>query len=250
MTSSFNSITGWITWLDKYNASNTYDAHPDKVAEICSVTTALTNFESLCKFKNLVLLTRASMGNKVQSTFLHYAVGLSILPDDLQYVARIGMKVDTGVEVESDSLFWWMAATHIPDIVDLTNADTEEKFESVSANKNKAKKKICSFALLAPALAQVIHNSEISPAVVFNTVLNYIKVGAIVYTTIATTVEEDTSTNTSTSSSTKRTQTTNASASSMGPTTNPTVTDTEDEILANMGKPYTQVLLFYGHSII
>ena len=83
-----------------------------------------------------------------------------------------------------------------------------------------------------------------SPAAVFNTVLNCIKVGDIVPTTTAATVEEDTSTNTSTSSSTRHTRMTSTSVSSTGPTTKPTVTDTADEVLANMGKPYTQVLLF------
>ena len=99
------------------------------------------------------------MGKKVQSTFLHSTVGLSILPDDLHYVARIGTKVGTGVEVDPYSFLRWTAAAHVPDLVELMNADTKEKFEAVSANATKAKKKIRSFALLIPALAHAIHNS-------------------------------------------------------------------------------------------
>ena len=85
-----NPKIGWVKWLDEHDTSTTYDAHPDKVAKICSAASALENFESLCKCKNLVLLNRAPMGKKDQATFLHSTVGLSILPDELHYVARIG----------------------------------------------------------------------------------------------------------------------------------------------------------------
>ena len=99
---SLNLKTGWIKWLDEHNTSDTYDAHLDKVAEICSSPTALTNFDNLCKCKNIVSLTCYPMGKKVQSTVLHSTIDLSILSDDLQYVARIGTKVGTGIEVEPD----------------------------------------------------------------------------------------------------------------------------------------------------
>jgi len=181
MTSSMNTKTtqtGWIKWMDEHSTSNTYNEHPDKVAKICSSSSALGNFESLCKCKNLVLLTRAPIGKKVQATFLHSTIGLSILPDDLQYVARIGTKVGTGVEVDPESIFKWTTAGHVPDIVDLMKADTQEKFEAVSTNKNKLKKKVQSFALLTPAIAQAVHHSGMSPAAVFLTILDCIRICA------------------------------------------------------------------------
>ena len=82
MASTITSKAGWIKWLDAHDTSATYNAHPDKVEKICGATKAAEIFESLCKCKNLVLLTRAPMGKKVQSTFLHSTIGLSIFPDD------------------------------------------------------------------------------------------------------------------------------------------------------------------------
>ena len=97
--------TEWIKWLDKHTTSATHNAPPDNVAKICSAMSASEKIESLCKCKNLVLLIRAPMGKKVQLTFLHSTVGLSILPYDLHYVARIGTKFGTGGELEPEFLF-------------------------------------------------------------------------------------------------------------------------------------------------
>ena len=88
-------------------------------------------------------------------------------------------------------------------------------------------------------LDQTIHDSDISPTVIFTKILESIKVGAVVPTTTTTTVEESTGVSTSTSPSTRRTTRTTPST-----TTTSAATDSEDEILINMGKPYTQVLLF------
>ena len=94
------------------------------------------------------------MGKKVQSTFLHSTIGLSILPDNQHYVERIGIKVGTGVEVDLDSHFKSPAASHVPDLVDLMQADDKDKFKAVAANTTKPKKQIQCDALLTPMLAQ------------------------------------------------------------------------------------------------
>ena len=174
------------------------------------------------------------MGKRVQSTFLHSTVGLSILPDDQHYVARIGTKVCTGVEVDPDSLFKSTAASHIPDLIDLIKADDEDKFKAVTANIDKAKNQVRCFALLTPMLAQAIHDSAMLPAAIFTKILECIKVGAVIPTTTTTTVEQgiDTNTRTSPSSSHNRSTTTTTSPSSSS--TTPEVTDTEDEILIKL----------------
>ena len=74
------------------------------------------------------------MGKKVQSTFLHSTICLSILPDNQHYVAMIGTKVGTGVKIDPNSLFKSIAASHIQDLVDLMKADDKDKFEAVSVN--------------------------------------------------------------------------------------------------------------------
>lgn len=130
------------------------------------------------------------MGKKFEATFLHSSVGLSILPDDLYCVARIGTKESNGIE-----------GLYILDLVDLMKTDATEKFEAISINTRREKKKIRSFALLVPALAQVIHKCEISPAAIFKVILERIKIGARVPTTTTATVYEDTSTSPSSSSS-------------------------------------------------
>ena len=145
----------------------------------------------------------------------------------------------TGVEVDPDSLFKSMTAAHIPDLIDLMQADDKTKFEAVAANTNKPKKKIRCYALLTPMLAQAIHDSDMSPAVIFTKILESIKVGAIIPATSTTTVEEGTSASTSTSTSSRRGTRTTPST-----TPAPAGTDTEEEILTKMGKPYSQVLLF------
>ena len=117
--------------------------------------------------------------------------------------------------------------------------DDKDKFEAVSANADKAKKKVRYYALLTPMFVQAIHDSDMSPAAILTKILESIKVGAVVPTTTTTMVEEDTGASTSTSSSTSHTDRNTPST-----TTTPAATDTEDEILFKMGKPYTQVLLF------
>ena len=135
----------------------------------------LWKIESLCKCKHLVLLTRAPMGKKVQSTFFYSTVCLSIFPDDLHYVTRIGTKVGTGVEVDPYSLFKSTVALHVPYLIDLMKADDKIKFEAVSANAAKAKKKVRCFALLTPILTQDIHDSKMLPTEIFTKILDCLK---------------------------------------------------------------------------
>ena len=78
----------------------------------------------------------------MQSTFLHSTIGLSILPDDQRYVARIGTIVGTGVEVDPDSLFKLTAALYITYLTDLMKVDDKKRFNAVSANTVKIKKKV------------------------------------------------------------------------------------------------------------
>ena len=99
------------------------------------------------------------------------------------------MKVGTGVELEPESLFRLTVVAYFPDLMDLMKADDKEKFEAVSANAENPKKKVRCFALLTPFLAQAVHDSEMSPAVIFTKILDCIKIGAVIPTGTATTVK-------------------------------------------------------------
>ena len=81
------SKKGWTHWLNNYATYATYNSHPSKVKDVCNQTDATANFEKLTSSKNLVLLTKAPMGNKWQAIFFHSTVGIPIIPDDLYYVA-------------------------------------------------------------------------------------------------------------------------------------------------------------------
>ena len=107
---------------------------------------AIANFEKLAKAKNLVLLTKASMGRKCQAIFLHSTVGIPLVYKDLHYVARVGMKNGMGMEVDPISLFLSTAVKHKPDLLDLIKVSSAAEFSNLKAKKNGDKKTLIFFA--------------------------------------------------------------------------------------------------------
>ena len=109
--------------------------------------------------------------------------------------------MDTGVEIDLESLFKLTAASHIPDLINLMKAEDKDTFEVVFANVDKTKNKVQCYALLTPMFSQAIHNCDMLPAAIFVKIIESIKVSAVFLTTNMTTVEEYTGASTSTSSS-------------------------------------------------
>ena len=73
------------------------------------------------------------LGSKLQATFLHSTIGISIDPDSLHYVARSGMKFGVGVEVDPLSMFESTPAVAVPDLVAMMKVETRADYESLGA---------------------------------------------------------------------------------------------------------------------
>ena len=168
----------WTSWLNDHTSYATYDAHPTRVKDICSSPESTTNFENLTNSKNIILLTKAPMGGKCQATFWHSTVGIPIIPDDLHYVARVGMKTGTGVEIDTESLFQSTALKHKPDLLDLMKVASPAELTALKANNQAAKKKLKCFAVLTPSLAQAIQHTDMTYAAIFMAIVKQIKIGA------------------------------------------------------------------------
>ena len=108
------SPQGWTQWLNTHATRQAYDDNPSKVTDLCTGASAAEKFDKLSNSKNIVLLSRAPIGKKLQATFFHSVIGIPILPDDLHFVARSGMKHGTGVELDPDSLLSKTAAIRVP----------------------------------------------------------------------------------------------------------------------------------------
>ena len=78
---------GWAKWLKEHSTNKVYDANPDGVTKLCGSSNATQNFDNVSRCKNIVLLTKAPLGAKLQLSFYHSVVGIIILPDTLHYVA-------------------------------------------------------------------------------------------------------------------------------------------------------------------
>ena len=73
------SNAGLAKWLNEHATRKVYDARVKKVAKLCGGTASNKGkFEKLAANKNLVLLTRAAFGKKMQTTFFHSVVGVPI----------------------------------------------------------------------------------------------------------------------------------------------------------------------------
>ena len=142
------SVDTWAKWLNTHETYATYNALPKEVTKLCDGTDAVANFDKLAKAKNLVMLTKAPMGGKCQATFLHSTVGIPLIPKDLHYVARVGMKNGTGMEVDPASIFLSTAGKYKPDLLELMKISSAAEFGNLKANTNENKKKFKCFCVL------------------------------------------------------------------------------------------------------
>ena len=105
----------WIKWLNDHPSRKVYDENPEKVSKLIHGTGfCTTKFGTLATNKNLVVLSRAQIGRKLQATFYHSVVGVPIVPDELHYVALSGMKVGTGVELDPKDFLKISTSQHVP----------------------------------------------------------------------------------------------------------------------------------------
>ena len=114
-----------------------------------------------------MILTKAPIGAKLQLSFFHSVIGIPILPDDLRYVARMGSERGIGVEMEPKSTFRHTNATHIPTIISLMKVKNGEEFCSLLGDPTRQKRKLKTYEVLTPAIAQEIETSDMTPEGVF-----------------------------------------------------------------------------------
>ena len=165
MASSYQA-PNWKSWILDHPANESYNNNPEAVLKICGSSEPKVNFKNLSESKNIALLTRAPIGEKLQFSFHHTVVGLPILPDDLHYVARLGDS-GCGTEFDPKSLFRTTTAIHVPNLIDMMKVKSIEELKNLEPNTNATKKKIKTFAVLTPALTGALLNSDMSPQDMF-----------------------------------------------------------------------------------
>ena len=235
MTNS--STDTWTKWLNEHASRAVYDENPEKVEDVINPAKALESYRTLTLSKNLVLLSRAAIGKKAQATFYHSTVGVPILPDELRFVARSNLATGTGIEVDPETLFQTTPAIHVPSRLSMMNVSTIDEFKNLTADTTKAKKKVRSFALLTPHLAEAVQSSDMTPGGIFLAVLESIKTHYKGNDTDATPTAGSSTTSTSTRSRTSREGNRNSRSPSNDGTSD------ADHLLSSMSKPFGQVLL-------
>ena len=179
--------------------------------ELCNGADAIKNFEKLARAKNLDLLTKSPMDGKCQATFLHSTVGTPLVPKDLHYVARVGMKNGMVMEVDPTSLFLLTAANHKPYLVDLMKLPSAAEFGNLKPKTNGDKKKFKCFCVLTSALAHMIQKNDMTYVNIMVAIAEYLKLSIP--------------------------QPAAAEEAAAPP-------ETEDEIVLEMAKPYEDILYF------
>ena len=105
---------GWLKWINDHTSAGAYNSHPAMVAKIRAGMDAIVIYERLARSKNIVLVTKAPFGTKLQATFYHSIVGIPILPDDLHYVLRSGMTLGNPLKTQPKSVFGATSNRHAP----------------------------------------------------------------------------------------------------------------------------------------
>ena len=171
-----SAIEGWKQWLNNHPTNAKYNDVADRVKEICCDSTSATaKFEKLTLHKNLVLLTKAPLGTKIQTTFFHSTIGIPIIETDVQHVARIGMSTGSGMELEPSSLFVKTESKHRPTLVDMMKVTNVTELDALEVDVGRAKRKSHCYALLTPLLTGAIQSTDMKVTSVFTTIIETIK---------------------------------------------------------------------------
>ena len=234
-------IEGYTKWLNDHATYDTYNTHPIAVKTLCDVTDTTENFDKLSKAKSLVLLTKAPMGEKFKNTFLHSIVNIPIIPDDLRYVAKVGMNAGTGMEIEPKLLFLSISDKYKPDLIDPMKFYSRTEFINLKANEKTANMRFKCFCILFPALEQAIQTTYMTYEDII-TMFQHIKLS----------LPPPTSPTSPTIVSTSESTLTLSRLRSVDPpkTTTAGTTKSKDDILLKMAEPYDIILYFYRRAII
>ena len=139
----------------------------------------MAKFKLLAENKNQVLLTKAAFGNKCQATYFHSIVGIPINPDETHHVALLGMESGDGVEVDPKTLFSTTTARHVPTLLQLMKIKSKEDLDSLTSPSSGTKKKVNSFAVLTPELAETCQGTNMDTSDIITAIVEQIKTSRI-----------------------------------------------------------------------
>ena len=93
------------------------------------------------------------MGGEYQATFLHSTVGIPIILEDLHYVARVGMKTGTGVEVQPNAMSVFASTRFTPDLVKMMKVISSQEFVALAGDKSAPNNFFKCITIITPALS-------------------------------------------------------------------------------------------------
>lgn len=187
------AIEGWKQWLNMHTTSNRYSTATTKVKDICvDGATPTEIFDKSVFHKNIVSLTKAPLGGKIQTTFFHSTIGIPIIETDMQYVARMVMSTGSEMKVDPSSLFVKTGSKHQPTIIDMIKVTNITELNTLTIDQTKAKRRCHFYVLLTPALAEAIQSTNMKALSVFIKMVETIKA----QTTPTTTGDQSTGKNT------------------------------------------------------
>ena len=132
-----------MEWLNEHTSRKIYDANLDKVTKLYKGNLdKQIKFEKLSNDPNLVLLSRASIGKKYQTTFYHSIVGAPILPDDIHYTAKARMQSGSGIEIDPNFLFGEKDEIRAPKILDQLKVKIGVEFVALVAPTTRTMKEV------------------------------------------------------------------------------------------------------------
>ena len=111
------------------------------------VSQKIFKIKKLAKNKNIILLLCAPLGKSCYTTFLHYVVGIPMMDDKVHFITLSDMRLRAEVELHPVSLF----TSDPPQFVSTSNEDCEY----LTSLTTGAKKNICNYKVLPPAISQV-----------------------------------------------------------------------------------------------
>lgn len=82
-----------------------YNTNLTKVVKFLTRSLDSTGFDHLATNKNIILITRARLGKKIQATFHHSVVGIPNMSEEVNHMARSGTKYSIGIKFQLDTMF-------------------------------------------------------------------------------------------------------------------------------------------------
>ena len=102
-------------------------------------------------------------------------MGVPLIPEDVHYAARSDMAFGAGVELPPDTLFQVSAPRYAPSLLHLMKVSSKEELGAAKVSKSGPKIKVPFFVTLLPVIAEACQETDMTPAEVFTTTVEYIK---------------------------------------------------------------------------